>query len=306
LITGHVPLELERVDWERQLLQEDPLPPSQMLRFRTVPLRDSGTSETLQSPIVVKGATQARLRKQCRGDLDKVILKALKKSPKDRYQSVEELRQDLERFQQEVPVAAHPIGAFERVRRWSGAHWVQACLLAASSVVMMLSMPFSVLHYVEYNAREIDRDHAVQRLRNLAEIGFRHIEVSLPAGADSAEARVAFAQIEREMLRGIETLPQQTKRQLDRTFIISSLDLAVQWRELGEFGKALETLSPAIERANYRYLAEPRIGIWREVYARLLEERIGLNSQFGRDEQSAEDVRALVLLQRSGRRGAKE
>lgn len=42
------------------------------------------------------------------GDLDLICLKALRKEPEHRYKSVEEFREDLVRYQQALPIQAHP------------------------------------------------------------------------------------------------------------------------------------------------------------------------------------------------------
>src|SRR5262245_46620950 len=56
-------------------------------------------------------------RKPLRGDLDTVILKALKKKPEDRYKTVNAFADDIERFLEGRPVAAQPDSLFYRFRK---------------------------------------------------------------------------------------------------------------------------------------------------------------------------------------------
>jgi hypothetical protein len=50
-----------------------------------------------ESVAKARGATLQQLRRQLRGDLDNIVLKAMQKSPQNRYQWVEQLFQDVER-----------------------------------------------------------------------------------------------------------------------------------------------------------------------------------------------------------------
>jgi serine/threonine protein kinase/tetratricopeptide (TPR) repeat protein len=55
-----------------------------------------------------RSTTPERLRRQLRGDLETIILKALKKSPRERYGSVAEFSDDLRRHLNHKPVGARP------------------------------------------------------------------------------------------------------------------------------------------------------------------------------------------------------
>jgi serine/threonine-protein kinase len=65
-------------------------------------------------------ARDPRTGRALRGDLDTVILKALKKKPEERYGNVSALADDVERYLQGRPVLARPDSAWYRVRRFVG------------------------------------------------------------------------------------------------------------------------------------------------------------------------------------------
>src|SRR5262249_10805505 len=85
LLTGERPYRLEgsaaASAVERAVLEQDPLPPSTRVAAPS-------------------------LRRQLRGDLDRVLLKALQKSPDRRYVSAEALADDVRRHLAGLPVAA--------------------------------------------------------------------------------------------------------------------------------------------------------------------------------------------------------
>ena len=61
------------------------------------------------------------LAKTLRGDLDAIVLKALEKEPQCRYASVEQLVEDVERYERGLPVLARGGGAVIARRATSAA-----------------------------------------------------------------------------------------------------------------------------------------------------------------------------------------
>jgi eukaryotic-like serine/threonine-protein kinase len=86
-----------------------------------------GTRAALEEAIVEAAvprpssvAADARRRRVLRGDLDTIVLKALKKAPAERYASVTAFADDLRRFLQRRPVLAQPDGWAYRLRCFVG------------------------------------------------------------------------------------------------------------------------------------------------------------------------------------------
>ena len=63
-----------------------------------------------------RGIPLSRLRRRLRGDLDTIVLKALRKDPYRRYASVEALLEDLRRHAAELPIEARPESVSYRAR----------------------------------------------------------------------------------------------------------------------------------------------------------------------------------------------
>jgi serine/threonine-protein kinase len=73
---------------------------------------DSGTIARCRS------TTPERLRRNLRGDLDTIVLKAIKKAPAERYASVTELADDLQRYLRHEPIRALADSFAYRARRF--------------------------------------------------------------------------------------------------------------------------------------------------------------------------------------------
>jgi eukaryotic-like serine/threonine-protein kinase len=65
----------------------------------------------------------AKLKRQLSGDLDNIILNALRKEPERRYASVEQLAEDIRRHLQGLPVMASPDSASYRIGKFVRRHW---------------------------------------------------------------------------------------------------------------------------------------------------------------------------------------
>lgn len=78
----------------------------------------------------------ARLRRALRGDLDTIVLKALKKAPAERYATVDALAQDLAHWLDGLPVQARPDSRWYRLRKFVARHR----LAVASGAAIALSL----------------------------------------------------------------------------------------------------------------------------------------------------------------------
>jgi serine/threonine protein kinase len=112
LLTGHRPyhstgqslLEMERLVCETDL--EKPSTAVNRREERVSPDGGVRTPITPESVSEQRGLQPAELQRCLRGDLDTIIMKALRKEPERRYGSVEEFSQDIERYLRGMPVQA--------------------------------------------------------------------------------------------------------------------------------------------------------------------------------------------------------
>jgi serine/threonine-protein kinase len=119
LLCGHRPYDLASLtpgEIEMAVCEKDPPRPSTRVK------RDGAGPG-----IPASGAISRRLR----GDLDTVVMKALRKAPGDRYQSPQEMAADLRRHREGFPIAARSGSLVYRVRRNLRRHRMAAIVAIA-------------------------------------------------------------------------------------------------------------------------------------------------------------------------------
>ena len=107
--------------------------------------------------------TVGRLRRKLAGDLDTIILKALKKKPAERYGSVLALKEDIERYLSGRPVLATPDSAAYRFRRFVVRNRLVVGATAAIFVALLAGLAAALWQTAE--AREQARVAATERAR---------------------------------------------------------------------------------------------------------------------------------------------
>jgi serine/threonine protein kinase len=110
LLTGRRPLRLRsRAAYEiaRAICEEEPELPSVIVTRadNLAPVGADGAA-TIEAICQARGASPEDLQCELAGDLDRIALKALRKDPRQRYQSAAELREDITRHLEGRPISA--------------------------------------------------------------------------------------------------------------------------------------------------------------------------------------------------------
>jgi len=136
LLTGHTPFDDERVreagyDEIRRMIREEE-PPRPSARISTL-------GEAAAATVSMCRKTEpARLSRMVRGDLDWIVMKALEKDPARRYQTANDLAQDIQRHLADEPIDARPPSLFDHAAKWTHRHrplvWSAAALLVLSTI----------------------------------------------------------------------------------------------------------------------------------------------------------------------------
>ncbi len=161
LLTGRRPFQLvgSRItDLERIICEQEPLAPSAMVE-KTI----QEAPELANDCAACRSTTPARLGRELAGDLDNIILMAMRKDASRRYRSAEQLAADLERHANGQPVTATRDTWIYRTRKFVGRH---AIAVAAASLGVALLAAFSVVTLLQAQRIARERDiAAVERTR---------------------------------------------------------------------------------------------------------------------------------------------
>ena len=250
LLTGALPYRLRshtRGELEQAILEIEPARPS-----ATVLGAEAAAARTL---------TPSRLARQLRGDLDTIVLKALKKDPAQRYLSAESFARDLASFLQGRPVQARPDSRWYRTRKFLRRNWLPAG--AASVALLCLAMALGLalwearraqgkeevaqreatkskaaLAFVNdlFTSNSTNQDDPVRSrsrtARELLDLGAAKIETAL---ADQPEARLEVYGNLSEMYRQMEVFDRATEMDRRRTELVK----AIHGEKSGEYVEAL-------------------------------------------------------------------
>jgi eukaryotic-like serine/threonine-protein kinase len=132
----HTPHELFR-----EVCETEPEKPSTAVRRQhalahRVP-RDSTPKETSAG---MRESSAEKLSKILRGDLDNIVLMALRKEPARRYASVDQFAQDLQRHLQHLPVSARKDTAAYRSSKFIRRHKVGVTAAAAFTLILLATL----------------------------------------------------------------------------------------------------------------------------------------------------------------------
>jgi hypothetical protein len=160
-----------------------------------------------QEPARPSSLVGPALRRRLRGDVDAIVMKALRPEPARRYATVAELRDDLLRERAGVPVLARPTGAGYRLRKFASRN---RAVVAAGLVTLLALVGATTFSAAQMREAQRQRDAAqVDLKRQQAMSELQSVLTSDSRGVDgrplTALARIALA--ERVVMRRFAAEP---------------------------------------------------------------------------------------------------
>jgi serine/threonine-protein kinase len=308
LLTGHRPYYFERrspAEIERVICERPPSRPSTVVtRAEEVQPLD-GAPETLKPDEIAaaRATLPRRLRRRLSGDLDTILLKALRKEPHRRYANAEALVEDLRRHRTGQPISARKDNVGYRVRAFVRRHRVGVMTTVAVACLLFVGLWASVLQ-MQAAEREAARTEAVKDFL----IGLFEEPAAEPAGralsapellARGAERADAFADrpaLQAELLTLLAALSAEQGRPQQAT-VLHERALALRRSLHGE----------AYAEAAASLLALGELALAREAFEEaepLLREGLHIREHaFGPDDARTAELQATLgaCLLRLGR-----
>jgi len=238
-------------EMERAILEDEPVRPSTAIGLKRIQHSASSAQKILK------------------GDLDNIVLMALRKEPERRYQSVEQFSEDIQQYMEGRPIVARPTLPPARVWRWSRRNPI---LAGAASVCFVLALAVVWLLREQFNASKTavpDKSIAVLPFENLS--------------ADKAEAYLADG-IQEEILTGLSKIAdlKVISRTSAQCYRSSTKNLPDIGRQLG----VAHVLEGSLEKAGDQVRVHVQLiktdsdsHLWAEKYDRNLSEIFAVESE---------------------------
>jgi eukaryotic-like serine/threonine-protein kinase len=183
LLTGlrpyTVPASASQLELERSICITDPQRPSAAIRR----IRENGPIEGQSEILAVamaRGLTPEKLQRRLVGDIDAIVMRALRKEPQHRYNSIEQLASDVRRFLSREPVHARQGNWLYYSQRFIRRH---AFGVSAAGAFVAFIVAFAIAMSVQTKRVATERDRAEQegeRAEKVSEFMLKIFDASQP------------------------------------------------------------------------------------------------------------------------------
>ena len=223
------------------------------------------SAESVSRIAAARGTSPARLRRELAGDLENILAKALRKSPAERYATVDAFADDLRRWQAREPVLARPDSVAYRARRFAARHrgGVAAAALVLAAIVAGLAGTITQARRAEQQSERATREAAqAKQERDRAVVDnqlqrgtneFLQLVLRDAAGNDPGAVR-------RQLDRASELID---KTRFERPIVKVALlrQISGRYSELGDNATARTLIERAIAATAGTDLAAPTSGV---------------------------------------------
>lgn len=254
---------------------------------RAEPVRPSERVADDDAAATARQTTPSALRRKLRGDLDNIVLKALRKEPERRYASAMAMVEDLERWRQGRPVRARPetwsyrTGKFIRRHAWA---------VAASVAIVAMIVSYAVTVTIQANALARERDRAQAEAAKALQVKKLVLRVFEGANPDASGSAQLTA---RELLdRGWAAIERELGGQPDVQ--VELLDAVGEaYRQLGVYDRAETLFTRSLQIARTESSRQPLL------LARALRSRGRVRGDLGEYAAAETDLRDALARYRA-------
>lgn len=252
-------LEIERV-----VCEEEPTRPSGAVE-RGEPADPEATPEELAAR---RRTTAGALTRTLRGDLDTIVLEAMRKEPRRRYPSVDHFAEDLRRYLDGEPVRARPATLSYRMTKFVRRNRVAvsaAAIVVAALIGMLVESNYRYRQVLAAQSSELEqRNRAEQLFEDLLDVSLSNVKVHsgrLLALAGGAELRNGMLVQAVSVLDKLDELDPDNleiqKAQVEARLLLGDTQGNTLVPNLGQKQQALETYERALELAEDLYVRSP-------------------------------------------------
>jgi len=241
-----------------------------------------------------------RLRRALRGDIDNILRKALQKEPARRYSSAELLSEDLRRFLEDLPVAAHEDSLQYRAGKFVRRNRIP---VAAASLAVLSLVTGAAVAIHEARVANQQRTLAEQRFQDVRKLATTflfdvHDSIQNLAGATPARALIARTGTEYlDRLSGGSNRDPSLQIEIAQGYLrIGDVEGNPFLSNLGNTGAALDDYRKALALASAAVAAEPNDTKGRHTLAQANMAIAGLLPFLGRQKEALEPASQAVRI----------
>ena len=220
------------------------------------------SAEAIASGVIAREVTRpSRWMAELKGDLESILLKALRKDPQERYATVEQFAEDLQAFLESRTVRARSGNAWYRTRKFVRRYWVPVA--AAGLVIASLSAGLYVA-----NRQRVVAERRFGQLRQLAhQVIFDLYKdiAGLPGAINVQHKVVATATQYLAGLSADAAKDRELALEVAESYMqVARIQGVPAWNNLGEYNEADGNLGKAESLLDSVLLTDPhnRNALW--------------------------------------------
>ena len=308
LLTGRAPYNVPTHsphELSRAVCETEPERPSMAVLRKQLPANEGeGRPAADSSLTATREGSAEKLSKRLRGDLDNIVLMALRKERQRRYSSVEQFAQDIRRHLEHLPVIARQDIAAYRTSKFISRHKVAVAVAALVTAALLFA---TIVTFREARIARAERARAERRfndVRKLANSLIFEVHDSIQELPGATAARKLIIQRAQEYLDSLAKESQSDPALLQELAAAYERLASVQGHprdaNLGDTPKALQNTRKAVELLEAALALNPSN---RDILSDLANAKINLSDiqadvgdQSGRRRSQDEAVQSLEEL----------
>ncbi len=170
LLSGHRPFKTEGLaphEIAKAVCEFEPQKPSSVVWKISTGEMEGAADVTPESVGAAREGNPERLSRRLKGDLDNVVLMALRKEPSRRYQSVEQFADDLERHLRRLPVTARKNTLGYHTSKFISRN---KAAVVASLIVVVALLAGMIFSFYEARIAQVQRARAERRFNDVRKL----------------------------------------------------------------------------------------------------------------------------------------
>lgn len=247
LLTGHRPYKVSGLtpgEYENVICNTEPSRPSAAVTKEDDTFVGEITERSIEAVAELRSTNPDKLKKVLNGDLDNLCLKALEKDQERRYNSAEQLAEDLVRYLNGHPVLARPATINYRFKKFISRN---RSYVIASTAVLVLIVSLVSFYTIQLSNERDKAKLEAEKAKRITEYIISIFQVANPS-ENQGETITARELVEQGAERIEDELKDQPEVQAEIMWVISDV-----YYSLGMLEKARDVIEKTVDKQISNY-----------------------------------------------------